>query len=255
MHYQGRESMNSVRSLIPTDKPNLMNSQLKEIAHDTKTRLFAGIDVGAEELVLVIRKNNQSLNPQTFSNTPSDRTRLVNKLTKLSGIIVCLEATGIYHFDLSLALHDAGVSLMVLNPKASHHFAKVLMKNSKTDAVDANTLAEYAERMTFVAWTRPSSEKIALRGFARRIHALRQSGQWAGKTHIAKNGDAALRKALYMPALVAWQHNPPIRTFCQRLKANGKNGKAIVCAAMRKLIHLAFAILKSGQPFAPNYAV
>jgi uncharacterized protein YsxB (DUF464 family) len=39
------------------------------------------------------------------------------------------------------------------------------------------------------------------------------------------------------------------------LKENGKNGKAIVCAAMRKLIHLAFAILKSGQPFNPNYAL
>ena len=76
--------------------------------------------MGAEELVLVIRKNNNSLNPQTFSNTPSDRTRLVNKLAKQSDIIVCLEATGVYHFDLSLALHDAGVSLMVLNPKASH---------------------------------------------------------------------------------------------------------------------------------------
>jgi len=43
------------------------------------------------------------------------------------------------------------------------------MKNSKTDAVDANTLAEYAERMAFFAWTRPSNEKIALRSFARRI--------------------------------------------------------------------------------------
>jgi transposase len=45
-------------------------------------------------------------------------------------------------------------------------FAKVLMKNSKTDAVDANTLAEYAARMDFVAWTRPSDETIALRSFA-----------------------------------------------------------------------------------------
>jgi len=58
-----------------------------------------------------------------------------------------------------------------------------------------------------------------------------------------------------MPALGAWKHNPPIRAFCERLKANGKHGKAIVCTALRKLIHLAFAILKSGQPFDPNYAV
>lgn len=90
--------------------------------------------------------------------------------------------------------------------------------------------------------------------FAGLAPALRESGQWAGKTHIAKNGDSALRKALYMPALSAWQHNPIVRLFCQRLKANGKNGKAVVCAAMRKLIHLSFAILKSGKSFDPNFA-
>jgi len=72
---------------------------------------------------------------------------------------------------------------MVLNPKASHNFAKVLMKNSKADAVDANTLAEYAERMAFVAWTRPSNEKIALRSFSRRIHSLNKQ-KAATKNHL-----------------------------------------------------------------------
>lgn len=84
---------------------------------------------------------------------------------------------------------------------------------------------------------------------------LRESGQWRGNTHIAKTGDPTFRKALYMPALSAWKSNPLICVFCLRLKANGKSGKAIACAAMCKLIHLAFAILKSGKPFDPNYAV
>jgi transposase len=91
--------------------------------------------------------------------------------------------------------------------------------------------------------------------FAGLAPAVRQSGQWSGNTHIAKNGDTLLRKALYMPALSAWTYNPLIHVFCERLKANGKNGKAIVCAAMRKLIHIAFGVLKSGKPFDPNYAV
>jgi transposase len=60
--------------------------------------------------------------------------------------------------------------------------------------------------------------------FAGLAPALRQSGQWSGKTHIAKSGDAASRKG----ALSAWRHNPVIRQFCKRLKTNGKNGKAIV---------------------------
>ena len=91
--------------------------------------------------------------------------------------------------------------------------------------------------------------------FAGLAPSLRQSGQWTGSTHIAKTGDALLRKALYMPALCALRFNPLIRTFSERLKANGKNGKAVACAAMRKLIHIAFGVLKSGKPFDPNYAV
>ena len=90
--------------------------------------------------------------------------------------------------------------------------------------------------------------------FAGLAPSLRESGQWRGNTHIAKNGDALLRKALYMPALCALRFNPLIRTFSERLKANGKNGKAVACAAMRKLIHIAFGVLKSGKAFDPNYA-
>jgi transposase len=157
--------------------------KIKKNDHESKLSFQAGIDVGSEELILVIRKNSKPFDPQKFTNTPADRARLVKKLVKLPGIIVCLEATGIYHFDLAIALYDAGVSLMVVNPKASHNFAKVLMKNSKTDTVDANTLAEYAERMDFVAWTRPSDEKIALRCFSRRINALTNQ-KAAAKNHL-----------------------------------------------------------------------
>lgn len=84
---------------------------------------------------------------------------------------------------------------------------------------------------------------------------LRESGQWKGQTRLSKIGDPLLRKILYMPALVAWQHNPVIKAFCERLKANGKNGKAIACAAMRKLVHIAFGVLNSGKPFDPKLAL
>lgn len=93
-------------------------------------------------------------------------------------------------------------------------------------------------------------QAVAFAGLAPR---LRQSGQWAGQTRLAKTGDPMLRKALYMPMLSALTFNPVIRAFCQRLKANGKPGKSYVCAAMRKLIHIAFAILKSSKPFDPEY--
>jgi transposase len=91
--------------------------------------------------------------------------------------------------------------------------------------------------------------------FAGLAPVLRESGQWRGNTHISKTGDATLRKVLYMPALCAKRHNPVIQAFWDRLQRNGKNGKAITCAAMRKLIHIAFGVIKSGKPFDPNYAL
>ena len=74
-----------------------MTIQSNKIVQEQKS-LFAGIDVGAEELILTIRKNGTPYKPQKFANTPADRARLVKKLVNLlvnlPGIIVCLEATG-----------------------------------------------------------------------------------------------------------------------------------------------------------------
>lgn len=73
------------------------------------------------------------------------------------------------------------------------------------------------------------------------------------KTPITKVGSAQLRKALFMPAMVAMQHNPIIKEFAQRLKDNGKKGREIVLACERKLLHLIYGVLKSGKPFDANY--
>ena len=80
-----------------------------------------------------------------------------------------------------------------------------------------------------------------------------RSGTIKGKPRLSKIGNARVRKALFLPALVAKRHNPIVRSFCARLATNGKNKMAIVGAAMRKLIHIAFGVLKSGKPFDPNH--
>jgi len=74
-----------------------------------------------------------------------------------------------------------------------------------------------------------------------------------GKPRLCKIGHARLRKALYMPALVSIQCNPVMIAFYNRLKDKGKNGKVIVCAIMRKLVHVIFGVLKSGKKYDPNY--
>lgn len=73
------------------------------------------------------------------------------------------------------------------------------------------------------------------------------------KARISKAGNTHIRKALYMPALVAKRTNPTLSAFSKRLLANGKPNKLILAAIMRKLLVLAYVIVKSGVPFDPNY--
>lgn len=80
-----------------------------------------------------------------------------------------------------------------------------------------------------------------------------RSGTIRGRTKLSKIGSSRLRKALFFPALVAKRHNPIVRAFCQRLRDHGKNKMQIVGAAMRKLIHIVFGVLKSGQEFNPAH--
>jgi len=80
-----------------------------------------------------------------------------------------------------------------------------------------------------------------------------RSGTKRGQTRLSKTGNARVRKALFLPAMVAKRHNPLVRSFCQRLARHGKNKMQLVGAAMRKLIHIAFGVLKSGKVFDPDH--
>jgi transposase len=97
-----------------------------------------------------------------------------------------------------------------------------------------------------------SARQVA--AFAGLVPKHRESGSSVrGKPRLCKVGTARLRKALYFPAIVATHHNPIIRTVSARLRERGKCPMLIIGAAMRKLIHIAYGVLKSGKPFDPDY--
>ena len=70
---------------------------------------------------------------------------------------------------------------------------------------------------------------------------------------MSKVGRSQLRKAFFMPALVAMRYNPPVIAMKERMLKAGKPKMAIVGAAMRKLVHLIYGVLKSGKPFDAEY--
>lgn len=95
-----------------------------------------------------------------------------------------------------------------------------------------------------------AKEVAAFLGLNPRHH---QSGSSVrGRSRMSKTGNAHLRSAMYMPALVALKHNPDIRAFGHRLRLAGKPGMLIVGAAMRKLIHIIFGVLRSGTVYVPQ---
>jgi transposase len=147
-----------------------------------------GIDVDSRELKVIVRRQGKPGKLQVFKNTPSGHQQLLKLLGQSQVERVCLEATGVYHLDLSLALSDEpGLRLMVLNPKVARRFAEALSERQKTDKVDALVLAEYAERMPFVPWQPPRGEVLALRALARRLLALvEQRTQAKNHLHAAK---------------------------------------------------------------------
>jgi transposase len=75
-----------------------------------------------------------------------------------------------------------------------------------------------------------------------------------GRPSIGHSGHARLRTMLFMATLTAARYNPAIKVFYQRLREEKhKPSKVVRCACARKLIHLAFGIIKSRKPFEANY--
>jgi transposase len=89
--------------------------------------------------------------------------------------------------------------------------------------------------------------------FAGVVPRIVESGTMRRPGRLSKIGPGRLRKALYFPALAALRCNPTLQSLRGRLRAKGKAPMVIIGAAMRKLIHLAYGVLKSQRAYDPMY--
>lgn len=127
-------------------------------------------------------------------------------------------------------------------------------KQTLLESIPGIAEATIAQILAF--WGNPESfdsakQVSAFLGLNPREH---QSGTSVrGATHISRVGDAGLRKALYMPALVAVRYNPVIKKFYESLVARGKPKKSALVASMRKLTHMIYGVLKNEKPFEQDW--
>jgi len=82
----------------------------------------------------------------------------------------------------------------------------------------------------------------------------RQSGSSVlGRARLSKAGPARIRAVLYMAAVVATRYNPHVKAVYERLLARGKSKMSALGAAMRKLVHLCFGVIKTQKPYKHDY--
>ena len=110
-----------------------------------KKFLPCGVDVGSRELVVAIDSGSGRVWEGVFSNNSAGHRKLIRRLTRTQAKArVCVEATGIYHLDLCLALEQTKtIEVMVANPRVTKDFARAQLRRSKTDRTDAHSLLEF----------------------------------------------------------------------------------------------------------------
>ena len=325
-------------------------------------QLFVGVDISAKTAAVAwLEPGKKVTRSFTIEQTNQGFAQLHDKILSTGHrpeeVLIVMEATGCYWIAMATTLVAFEFCVSVVNPAQAHYFAKALLKRSKTDAIDAQTLAKLASLLNPERWVPPPAiyhqlqqrltqreglisirtqlrnqlhalkhhpvvieavqsrlevlistlnEQIAqvesemaealttdedwhtsaqllqtikgiglmttvcllvttlnfttsatiesLTAYAGLAPALHQSGSsvWH-KPAIGHTGKARLRAALYLATLSAAQSNPMIKAFYDRLREAGKPMKVARCAAARKLLHLAWAVVKKGQPFDPNY--
>lgn len=317
--------------------------------------MYVGIDIAKEKFQACLLKDGES-DQGEFENSKKGFRTFENWLKKRASsraVSIAMEATGRYGDDLALYLHDKGYRVSVVNPVRIKAYAQSQLKRHKTDAIDAELIADFCRTQEPDAWIPPRPEERELKEMMRHLDDLknvrqaeknRLEAQPSSKTvqknlrehiryltekikelekdidrfidndpkmkeqnelltsipgigettseyilselgdltrfddvrqvvamvglnpqqrrsgssvhytaGISRMGSKMLRTKLFMPAMVARKYNPILKIFGDRLAQRGLTPIQVVVAVMRKLLHLAYGVLKHKAPFNPNY--
>jgi transposase len=131
--------------------------------------VFVGIDVSKARLDVYVRPLGQAW---SVNNDDAGRVELVRKLDDLKPTLVVLEATGGYQTPAATALAVAQVPVAVVNPRQVRDFAKATGRLAKTDAIDADVLAHFAESIRPEPRPMPDAQMLELQALVTRRRQL-----------------------------------------------------------------------------------
>jgi transposase len=140
-----------------------------------KNEVFVGLDVSKQHLDVAVRPQSRH-----FVTLNNDRgiEQLVKRLAALKPRLIVLEASGGYEFLITAALAQAQLPVALINPQAVRKFAGATGKLAKTDKIDAQVLAHFAEALKPEPRPLPDQEQQLLKAaLQRRIQVVKMIGQ------------------------------------------------------------------------------
>jgi len=159
-----------------------------------------GIDVSKKKLDIALLLNGK-IKAKVVENS-SDGYKLLLAWLNKSKVVketlhICMEATGTYYEPVAFALHEAGMTLSVINPACIKGFGHSENIRNKNDTADAGLIARYCAAMKPTPWMPPPLEQRQLRAWSLRVQALKdirqqeenrlEANSFTGMTDVAEH--------------------------------------------------------------------
>jgi transposase len=130
---------------------------------------YIGIDVSKDRLDIAVRPTEDTW---SVANDALGIPEVVQRLAQLHPKLVVLEATGGLQLPVAAALASAGLPLSMVNPRQVRDFARATGKLAKTDQLDAQVLAHFAEAVRPTPYPLPDAQTQELTALLTRRHQL-----------------------------------------------------------------------------------
>ena len=152
-----------------------------------------GIDVGKSKLDVACMHQDMKMVHQVFNNNVKGirSLRLFLKRQRTAGTVPCtLEATGMYHFLVSLSLSEAGYRVNCVNPIITKKYMKATIRDANSDKIDCQRIAELGYHETQLQQFTATRDDIADKGTALRARAARNVATATRGSHRTHERDA-----------------------------------------------------------------
>jgi len=173
-------------------------------------KTYVGIDVSNDDFVVAYRIENQTINTKTYENSKKGIKTFLKTIDENCWCI--MEATGIYHLSIALAISKKEIKVSVVNPLQIKRFAQTKLSRTKTDKADAILIAEYGYRMKPKLYTAPEEFVMELKQLRSLVRMLKRNNRaLLNQMHVLQRRDNTSKSALKICKSVIKFNNKEIK--------------------------------------------